>query len=97
MFHQKENRTDGHLFITVLAYQCVQVIRKTLKEAGIKDSWESLRKTLSVQQRITSSMVRTDGRTIHIRKSTHAEPEMVKIYETLGIHTAPGGTRKLIV
>lgn len=97
VFHQKENRADGHLFITVLAYQCVQVIRKTLKEAGIKDSWESLRKILSVQQRVTSSMVRTDGRTIHIRKSTRAEPEMVQIYKVLGIDSAPGGTRKLII
>jgi len=35
VFHQKEGRTDGHLFITVLAYQCVQVIRKRLKESEI--------------------------------------------------------------
>ncbi|MBV5332422.1 transposase, partial [bacterium] len=27
IFHSKEDRSDGHLFITVLAYQCVQVIR----------------------------------------------------------------------
>ena len=38
VFHQTQNRCDGHLFITVLAYQCVQVIRKTLKEHGIHDS-----------------------------------------------------------
>ncbi len=49
VFHQKENRSDGHLFMTVLAYQCVQVIRKTRKEQGIHDSWATLRNTLSVQ------------------------------------------------
>ena len=27
IFHQKEHRSKGHLFITVLAYQLVQVIR----------------------------------------------------------------------
>ena len=97
VFHQKENRADGHLFITVLAYQCVQVIRKKLREVGINDSWATLRKTMSGQQRITVSMQRTDARTVHIRKSTKAEPALKRIYQALGISAAPGGTKKLIV
>lgn len=97
VFHQKENRADGHLFITVLAYQCVQVIRKTLKSHGINDSWATLRNTLSMQQRVTASMQRADGRTIHIRKSTKAEPALMQIYQALGINAAPGGTKKLVV
>jgi len=97
VFHQNENRADGHLFITVLAYQCVQVIRKTLKAHGINDSWTSLRNTLSVQQRITASMQRSDGRTIHIRKATKPEPALTRIYNALGISAAPGGTKKLVV
>lgn len=35
IFHSKEDRANGHLFITVLAYQCVQVIRTQLKAASI--------------------------------------------------------------
>ncbi|HUM08605.1 MAG TPA: hypothetical protein VLT37_06995, partial [Acidocella sp.] len=27
IYHSKEARTEGHLFITVLAYQCVQLLR----------------------------------------------------------------------
>lgn len=60
VFHSKEDRSDGHLFITVLAYQCVQVLRTQLKKAGINQSWESLRKTLSIQQRVTASLQRKD-------------------------------------
>jgi transposase len=97
VFHQKENRADGHLFITVLAYQCVQVIRKTLKEVGIHDSWATLRKTIAVQQRVTASMQRSDGRSIHLRKCTKAEPALMQIYQALGINAAPGGTKKLVV
>jgi len=97
VFHQNENRADGHLFITVLAYQCVQVIRKTLKAHGINDSWTSLRNTLSVQQRITASMQRSDGRTIHIRKATKPEPALTRIYNALGISAALGGIKKLVV
>ena len=97
VFHQKENRADGHLFITVLAYQCVQVIRKTLKGLGINDSWATLRKTMSVQQRVSASMQRSDGRRIHMRKSTKAEPALTRIYQALNISATPGGTKKLVV
>jgi hypothetical protein len=96
VFHQKEDRSDGHLFITVLAYQCVQVLRTQLKKAGINDSWSSLRKTLSVQCRVTTSMRRRDGRTVHVRKSTVAEPALAAIYQALAVNSAPGGTKKLI-
>ena len=97
VFHSTENRVDGHLFITVLAYQCVQVLRLKLKEAGITDSWAALRETLSVQRRVTTTLTRRDGRTIHVRKSTCAEPALVKIYNAIGVSAAPGGTRKVMV
>ena len=97
VFHSKENRSDGHLFITVLAYQCVQILRRTLKTAGINDSWASLRETLSVQRRVTASVRRKDGRMIHVRKSTVAEPALMRIYRALGVSSTPGGTKKLVV
>ena len=97
VFHQTEFRADGHLFITVLAYQCVQVIRKTLKAQGIHGSWASLRQTLSQQLRVTVTMQRSDGRSIHIRQASKAEPAVKQIYRALGISAAPGGSKKLIV
>jgi transposase len=96
VFHQKEDRSDGHLFMTVLAYQCVQLLRTQLKKAGMGDSWATLRKTLSVQRRVTTSLRRKDGRTVHVRKSTVAEPALMAIYQALNINPAPGGTKKLI-
>ncbi len=96
VFHSKEDRSDGHLFITVLAYQCVQAIRVNLKKAGINGSWTQLRDTLGVQRRVTTSLRRKDGRTIHVRKSTWAEPELMAIYQALAINPAPGGIKKLI-
>jgi hypothetical protein len=43
VYHQKEERADGHLFVTVLAYQAVQVIRNKLQCKGIHLSWDSVR------------------------------------------------------
>ena len=96
VFHSKESRSDGHLFITVLAYQCVQMIRLNLKKAGINDSWTQLRETLAIQCRVTTSLRRKDGRTIHVRKSTWAEPELMAIYQALALNPAPGGGKKLV-
>ena len=56
VYHHKEERVDGHLFITVLAYQFVQIIRKHLQEHGIQGRWSTLREILGVQRRITASL-----------------------------------------
>jgi hypothetical protein len=96
IYHHKEVRSDGHLFITVLAYQCVQFLRVKLKAAGITDSWATLRDILSVQRRVTATFSQRDGRSLHVRKATVAEPDLLAIYRALGISAAPGGTRKLI-
>ena len=96
IFHHKEERSEGHLFITVLAYQLVQAIRRKLKNKGIKLGWTSLRNILSVQQRVTASFSQRDGQTLNIRKATKAEKELSDIYEALGITAAPGGVKKMI-
>lgn len=95
VFHHKEERTEGHLFITVLAYQAVQAIRTKLKEQGITASWTTLRERLSVQQRVTATFKQRDGKTLNIRKATVAEKSLSEIYEKLGISTTPGGIQKL--
>ena len=97
IYHHKPIRADGHLFITVIAYQLVQVIRTRLRQAGENASWTTLRRILEGQQRITATFRRADGRTLHVRKATRAEPPQQAIYDALGIESAPGGTRKTLV
>ena len=97
IYHHKPIRAEGHLFITVIAYQLVQVIRTRLREAGHNACWTTLRRSLEGQQRITATFRRADGRTLHVRKATRAEPPQLAIYDALGIQHAPGGTRKTVV
>ena len=52
---------------------------------------------LGGQQRVTVTFRRGDGRTLHVRKATRAEPDQKAIYDALGIDPAPGGVRKMIV
>jgi transposase len=97
VFHHNEKRTEGHLFITVLAYQLVQAIRNKLQAAGETVSWARLREILAVQQRVTATFRQRDSRTLHVRKTTTAEPALREIYDLFGIDAAPGGVRKLVV
>jgi hypothetical protein len=94
VFHQKDDRTEGHLFITVLAYQLVQAIRRKLAAHGEHLSWIGLRAILAVQQRVTATFRQRDGRTLHVRKTTVAEPALRKLYDALAIDAAPGGVQK---
>ena len=97
IFHSKEERTDGHLFISVLAYQLVQSIRQRLKLRGIDTSWAGLREVLAVQRRVTATFTQKDGRTLHVRKATRPEPDLVRVYDALGLDHHPEGVQKLIV
>jgi len=38
-----------------------------------------------------------DGNTVHIRKSTRAEPHQKTLYDTLGISATPGTSQKTVV
>jgi transposase len=97
VFHHKAQRCDGHLFITVLAYQFVQLIRRHLHAKGINDSWAMLRETLSSQVRVTATFRRPDGRALHVRKATEAETGQLTIYQALGVNPSPGGVTKMLV
>jgi hypothetical protein len=95
IYHQTAERTEGHLFITVLAYQAVQVMRKQLKDRNKSCSWVRLREILSVQQRVTATFQQRSGNTLHIRKATVAEAKLKEIYGILKISATPGGTKKM--
>ena len=51
---------------------------------------------MQVHQRVTVSMQRSDGRSVHVRKSTKAEPALMRIYQAMDISAAPGGSKKLV-
>jgi transposase len=97
IYHHKSKRVDGHLFISVLAYHLVHTLRVQLKAQGIHLSWESLRRELAGQQRVTVVLRREDGKLYHIRKSTRPEPHQQVLYNALGLPHLPGKTEKTLI
>jgi transposase len=97
VYHHKECRVDGHLFITVLAYHVMHAIRFKLRRQGIDFCWTTIRKGLSTHMRLTTTMKRDDTKVIHIRKSSRPEHFQINIYDALNLSHYPGKTIKTIL
>ena len=97
VFHHKEDRVTGHLFITLLAYHLVHTLRYQLKQQGIHLSWDSIRNIMSTQQRITLILPTDDKITIHLRTTTQVEARQKQLYTALGIKADLIGKCKTII
>jgi transposase len=97
VFHHKEDRVTGHLFITLLAYHLVHTLRFQLKRQGIHLSWDSIRNLMSTQQRLTITLPTNDHKTIHLRTTTQAEARQKQLYAALSINPDPIGKCKTII
>jgi len=97
VYHQKNDRMKGHLWITLLAYHLVHYIRLRMKDHDNHDSWETLRKTMHTHMRLTTTMRTKKGDTLHIRKASRPEAWQQTIYNALGLSHNPGGTIKTII
>ena len=97
VYHQKTARVEGHIFITLLAYNLVHQIRLTLKAHAINDSRETIRTTMSTQMRTTTTLRGAGGEQIHIRKSTYPDASQQILLRALELDWNPGQTQKTIV
>ena len=86
-FHRVEDRVDAHVFITVLAYQVLRFILRTLETAGDNRSWSTLRQVLSTHCYATVDLPLVDGTVHRLRKPGRPEACQWDIYNKLGIHT----------
>jgi transposase len=82
--HHNAERTEGHLFISVLAYHLLNVIETEMKKGNDHRQWSTLRVELSTHQRSTIVMTAENGNVHHIRLSGTPESEHKKIYDILG-------------
>ena len=95
IYHQRQDRVDGHIFISILAYHLLHTLRYQLKEKGINASWQTLRTLLQTQVRLTSTLTLQDGSAIQIRKTSKPDANQSAIYQALTIPCIPGTTKKL--
>jgi transposase len=97
VFHQKERRVDGHLWITILAYHLIQHCLYQLSKQGINHQWKTIRKIMKGRVRVTLQAETEDGKTLYCRSSTKAEGRQKEIYGALGLSSSILRTKKTII
>lgn len=97
VYHQKEHRVDGHLWITILAYHLIQNCLYQLGKQGIHYHWKTIRGIMDGRVRVTTSANTEDGKTLHHRSTTKAEGEQVAIYKALGLSSRILQAKKIIL
>lgn len=87
VYHQKEHRVDGHLWITILAYHLIQACLYQLRRQGISHLWQTVRNRLSTRMRVTIRAQTKEKQTFYHRSTTKAEEGQRQIYQALGLTT----------
>jgi transposase len=97
VYHQKEGRVDGHLWITIMAYHLIQHCLYQLKKKGINYHWQTIRKIMMGRIRVTMQAKTEDGKTLYHRSSTKSEGEQKEIYQALGLSSSILRSKKTII
>lgn len=97
VFHQKDEATEAHLFLGLLAYQLVAAIRYQLKASNLHYDWRNIVRLMNTQKLITTTMKARDGKLIRIKKSSLPRPEVKQIYDALKYKYQPYVMKKSVV
>ena len=83
--HQLEDRVEGHIFISILAYHLLNWIRQKLEHTGDRREWNTIRRILRTHSLVSTRLPLEDGRIVTIRKASKPDAEQARIYAALGI------------
>ena len=83
--HHKEERVDGHVFISILAYHLLHFIEYKLRQKGIKSRWSTIRRVLRTHTYSTIQLPTINGGVINVRKAGIPEGVHVEIYKNLKV------------
>lgn len=93
-FHQRSDRIEGHIFITMLAYHLLQWIQHHLHKAGIQRRWNTIHTQLDTHRILTSSFPLEGSGVVHIQHCTTATQQQSQIYAAMGIRSIPTAPKK---
>ncbi len=83
--HQLEERVDGHIFISILAYHLLNWIRQKLENNNDHREWNTIRRILRTHSLVSTRLPLKDGRIVTLRKASNPDAEQARIYTALGI------------
>ncbi len=96
VWHSKTSRIAAHLFIAVLAYHAVHLLRTRLAAHGLHDRWSTIRDKLAGWVRLTSTIREVDGNRIVIRQDAQPDAEARVIAQAAGLTVDPHRRRAVL-
>lgn len=96
VYHQKEMRVDGHIFISILAYHLLHTIEYSLRQHGDHSRWATIKRLVSTHRYATIQLPTVAGPVLNIRKPGMTEGIHQEIYNTLGVDWKRLPVRKIL-
>ena len=84
-YHQIDRRVEGHVFISILAYQLLRFIQYSLEQHGDTRCWRTIKRVLQTHTYATVILPTRQGKVYHLRKAGIPETSHKQIYNLLGI------------
>ncbi|MDR0304981.1 MAG: IS1634 family transposase [Chitinispirillales bacterium] len=95
--HQKDENSEAHIFLGIVAYQLVHAIRQGLKQEGDNRSWSTIRNIMSSQTAVTTRMKLENKDSLVLRNVTRPNQEQAKMYSSLNFKQSNPKMRKKAV
>ncbi len=95
VYHQKEMRVDGHIFISIQAYHLLHAIEYTLRQQGDRSRWATIKRLVSTHRYSTIQLPTVAGPVLNIRKPGIPEGIHREIYNKLGVGYTHLPTKKI--
>jgi len=97
VFHQKDERTQAHIQLGVLAYMVVNSIRHKLKLKGIRHDWRNIVRIMNTQKVVKTSFINDQGKAMMIKKCSEPNIDVLTIYNACNYKTKPFGMKKFVL
>lgn len=95
VYHHKEMRVDGHIFISIQAYHLLHAIEYTLRQQSCCSRWATIKRVVSTHRYSTIQLPTVAGSVLNIRKPGIPEGIHQEIYNKLGVDYTRLPTKKI--
>ena len=89
IYHQKDDRSDAHLFLGLLSYWIVNTIRYKLKLTGESCYWTEIVRRMQTQKAVTTIAINALGGKVKMRLCSEPNRAAEDIYKRLKYKTMP--------
>jgi Transposase DDE domain len=96
IYHKTDEAAMAHLHLGLLAYWVVHTIRYQLKQKGIKNDWQEIKRIMLTQKMVTTQLQGAQ-QTMQITKCSEPIKEVTAIYTALKYKPKPFSRKKVVV